>query len=139
VALIAIASALATLALRDPASTQLEQETARLSALLESARADARALGLTVTWRPTSPDASDAQGGDFRFYGLPAADPLPTRWLTPGVVAEIVGAQALLLGPEPMIGAQRVILRLGEQHSALATDGLGPFAAVVADETALPR
>jgi len=139
VALIAVVSALATLALRDPASTQLEQETARLSALLESARAEARALGLSVIWRPTPPDGSGAETGDFRFDGLPTADPLPTRWLTTGVVAEVVGAQALLLGPEPMIGAQRVVLHLGDQRSALATDGLGPFVAVTDGEPSAPR
>jgi general secretion pathway protein H len=36
VALIAIASGLASLALRDPAASQLEQEASRLAALLES-------------------------------------------------------------------------------------------------------
>jgi general secretion pathway protein H len=36
------------------------------------------------------------------------------------------------LGPEPLIGAQRVVLRLGDQRVELGTDGLGPF--VVVDE-----
>ena len=138
VALIGIVSALATLALRDPAATRLEQEAARLSALLESARAEARALGLVVTWKPVSKDGA-ADAGDFRFDGLPAADPLPTHWLARGVVAEVVGAQALVLGPEPMIGAQRVILRLDDQRTALATDGLGPFIAVAEGEAATAR
>jgi general secretion pathway protein H len=31
------------------------------------------------------------------------------------------------LGPEPLIGAQRIVLRLDEQTLTLATDGLGPF------------
>jgi general secretion pathway protein H len=136
VALIAIVSALATLALRDPAATRLEQEAARLSALLESARAEARALGLAVTWRPLPQDSASPDAGDFRFDGMPTADPLPTHWLTPGVVAQIVGATALVLGPEPMIGAQRVTLRLDDQHTALATDGLGPFVVVAEGETA---
>ena len=43
VALIAIATAVASLALRDPATNKLEQEAARLASLLESARAEARA------------------------------------------------------------------------------------------------
>ena len=42
VALIAIAAGVVSLALRDPASTRLETEAARLSALLESARAESR-------------------------------------------------------------------------------------------------
>jgi len=139
VALIAVVSALATLAIRDPASTRLEQESARLSALLESARAEARALGLAVTWKPVAKDSANPDSGDFRFDGLPASDPLPTHWLARGVVAEVVGAQALVLGPEPMIGAQRVILRLDDQRTALATDGLGPFAAVAEEAAATPR
>lgn len=136
VALIAVASAVATLALRDPAASRLEQEAARLTALLESARGEARALGLPVTWRPLSKDAADAPGAagdesaDFRFVGLPPSSKLPTRWLDRDVTAEIVGAPALVLGPEPIIGAQRVTLSLGTQRITLATDGLGPFAVV---------
>lgn len=138
-ALIAVASAVATLALRDPAASRLEQEAARLSALLESARGEARALGLPVTWKPVARDAADAQGGganaDFRFIGLPPSNTLPTRWLDRDVTAEIAGAPALVLGPEPIIGAQRVTLSLDAQRITLATDGLGPFS-VVADEPA---
>jgi general secretion pathway protein H len=63
----------------------------------------------------------------FRFVGLPAALNLPQRWLTPQVQAEVIGARSLLLGPEPLIGAQRVSLRLGNQRLTLATEGLGPF------------
>ena len=139
VALIAIASGLATLALRDPAADRLEQEASRLSALLESARTEARALGVAVVWRPLAKDGSSPDEGDFRFDGLPAADPMPTHWLAPGVVAEVVGAKALVLGPEPMIAAQRVILRLEDRRTTLATDGLGPFVAIAEDESAAPR
>lgn len=136
VALIAVASAVATLALRDPAASRLEQEAVRLTALLESARGEARALGLPVTWRPLSKEGADAQPGasgeraDFRFVGLPRSTPLPTHWLDRDVTATIDGATALVLGPEPIIGAQRVTLSLGAQHLTLATDGLGPFTIV---------
>jgi len=132
VALVAVVSALATLALRDPAANRLDQEAARLSALLESARAEARTLGLPVTWQVAARDNSD--GADFRFDGLPTSQNLPTNWLEPGIEAQIVGATSLVLGPEPMIGAQRVVLRLGDQRLVLATDGLGPFALVAADD-----
>ena len=124
VALIAIASGLATLALRDPSATQLEQEGARLAALLESARAEARASGLSVRWEPRSVDA-DATG--FRFIGLPSTSRLPEHWLGAGVTADVVGARAIVLGPEPLIGAQRIVLRLADRRLTLATDGLGPF------------
>ncbi|HEY0817845.1 MAG TPA: prepilin-type N-terminal cleavage/methylation domain-containing protein, partial [Rhizobacter sp.] len=48
ITLIAIAAGLISLSLRDPASTQLENEAARLVALLESARAESRASGIPV-------------------------------------------------------------------------------------------
>jgi general secretion pathway protein H len=121
VALIAIASGLASLALRDPAANQLEQEGARLTALLESARAEARASGLAVRWEPQQ------LGAGFRFFGLPTTEQLPTQWLNEGVTADIVGARAVVLGPEPLIPAQRIVLSLGDRRLTLATDGLGPF------------
>jgi len=124
VVLIAIASAVASLALRDPASTRLEHEGARLVALLEAARTEARSSGLTASWEPRSGTVGVA---GFRFVGLPPTNDLPTHWLTTGVTADVPGARAVLLGPEPLIGAQRIVLRLDEQTLTLATDGLGPF------------
>lgn len=126
IALIAIVSAVASLALRDPAATRLEQEAARLTALLESARAEARASGLEARWVPHAPDSD--QGPGFDFVGLPnIAGERPTHWLNEGVVAEIVGGRFVTLGPEPLIGKQRIVLRLDEQRLELSTDGLGPF------------
>ena len=62
--------------------------------------------------------------------GVPMRTPLPTetqRWLAEGVSAEVVGARAVALGPEPMIGAQRIVLSLEDRRLTLATDGLGAF------------
>ena len=73
---------------------------------------------------------------DFRFVGLPASNQLPSRWLAPGTAADVVGARAVMLGPEAIIGEQRILLRLADQRLTLATDGLGPFA--VASEIAVP-
>ena len=125
IALIAIASAVASLALRDPAATRLEQEAARLTALLESARAEARASGLEARWVPRAADSE--QGPGFDFVGLPSGGDRPTHWLNEGLVAEIVGGRFVTLGPEPLIGPQRIVLRLDEQRLELSTDGLGPF------------
>ncbi len=124
ISLVAIASAVASLALRDPSSTQLEREATRLAALLESARAEARASGLRVLWVPT-PKREGVAG--FRFVGLPATSTPPEDWLDSSVEAEVVGARAAVLGPEPVIGAQRIVLRLDDQRLVLTTDGLGPF------------
>ena len=132
VALIAVASGLATFAIRDPSSTQLENEAARLGALLEGARAQSRATGIAVRWEPRP---VEPQPEGFRFVGLTPGNELPDQWLGRGVSAEIVGQPALMLGPEPIIRAQRVVLRLNDQRLTLATDGLGPFV-VVNDEAA---
>jgi general secretion pathway protein H len=121
IALVAIASGLVSLALRDPNADRLDQEGARLAALLESARAEARASGLAVRWEPQQLSEG------FRFVGLPPGDKLPEHWLNEGVSADIVGARAVVLGPEPFIPAQRIVLSLGDRRLTLATDGLGPF------------
>jgi general secretion pathway protein H len=135
VALIAVASGLATFALRNPASTQLENEAARLVALLESARAQSRGTGIAVKWLPRGTEASP-QG--FRFEGLLPGVEMPTQWLGSGVSAEIGAAPALVLGPEPLIGPQRIVLNLEDQRLVLTTDGLGPFEVSSAEEKLSP-
>ena len=128
-AVIAISVAMVSLAMRDPQDTQLEREAERLAALLEMARAEARADGLSASWAPVPPD-SHGDGRQFRFAGLPEAFPLPARWLAEPVSVQIVGATRVQLGPEPFIGAQRIVLSLGEHRRMLATDGLAPFSVV---------
>jgi len=137
VALVAIAAGTVALALRDGGADRLEREGARLAALLEAARAEARASGLAVRFELVAADAAGAEAGSaagsaaaFRFVGLPPAVGLPQHWLDARVSAEIVGARALLLGPEPLLPAQRLVLHLGEHRLTLASDGLAPFAVV---------
>lgn len=136
VALIAVASAVVSLALRDPQATQLEREAQRLAVLLDTARGQSRALGVTVQWRPVIDprERVDAQGRrvDFRFDGLPPQSEVPQHWLAAGDDAppqvQLSPQQAaIVLGPEPMIPAQRLVLTLGAQQRVLQTDGLGPF------------
>ena len=135
VVIIAIASAVASLALRDPAASKLEHEAVRLAALLESARAEARSSGIAARWEPLTQDNG---GAGFRFVGLSPSEPMPTHWLESGTAAQVIGATAVLLGPEPLIGEQRIVLSLDDQRLTLATDGIGPF--VVADNRdAAPR
>jgi general secretion pathway protein H len=131
VAIIAITAAVASLALPNPASSRLEREAARLIALLESARAEARAGGMTVLWVP------QANGGeqDYQFLGLPAAAMPSLVWMERSIKAEVLGGRSVVLGPEPVIGAQRVVLVLDDQQLVIATDGLSPFAK---EETSLP-
>ena len=108
VAIIAIATAGVSFALRD------SQET-----LLESARAQSRTTGVPVRWHPT------AEG--FQFEGLPAKT-LPERWLSTGT--RVQGEPTLVLGPEPIIGRQEIVLASTSAPGRtlhVATDGLRPF------------
>lgn len=128
VAIIAFASAGVSFALRDTAAAQLEREALRLASLFESARAQSRASGVPLRWR--------AVEGGFRFEGA-APDTLPGRWL--GEQTQVVGAPVLLLGPEPVIGAQEVVLvspAVPQRAMRVSTDGLRPFS--VAGQAAAP-
>lgn len=119
VAIIAIASAGVSFAVRDAAGASLDREAQRLAALLEAGRAQSRLGGQPVTWR--------AVEGAFRFEGLPP-DALPGQWLTPGTAVQ--GTAQLVLGPEPIIGPQAVVITHADapgRSLRVATDGLRPF------------
>jgi len=120
VAIIAIATAGVSLALRDSRAALLDREAQRLAALLESARAQSRSSGAPVRWR--------ADGNGFRFEGL-APGALPNQWLAPGTHAQ--GPAVLVLGPEPIIGPQEVVIvsdDAPDRAVRIVTDGLRPFA-----------
>lgn len=136
-ALVALAAGMVSFALRDPAAARLDQEAMRLAALLEAARAQSRATGTLVRFELASAEGSDAT--PFRFSGLQAAPGAPAGWLDAGTRAEIIGARVIVLGPEPMIGAQRILLRLGDRRLTLATDGLDPFAPLALPESGAAR
>lgn len=135
VAIVALATSAVTLALRDGDQVALERETLRLSALLESARAQSRTSGVPVYWRNA--------GDGFEFIGLPSPAPGPSDsnsgrrpWLntqTRALIAQPAGAVVLQLGPEPLIAAQQVVLMQGDRRVTLGTDGLSPFAVVAAE------
>ena len=128
VSIIAIASAGVAFAMRDSAQTQTEREAQRLSALLESARAQSRTLGVAVVWRSTE------QG--FVFDGLPPGT-LPGNWLDPNTT--VAARSRLELGPDPIVGAQSVSLGNRAQSGLrwrVATDGLRPFAVQMAESAA---
>ena len=126
VAMIAITVSVVSFAVPDPSSTRLEREAARLVAILESARMQARSGALTVLWVP-QPRGDEA---DYQFIGLPVALMPPLRWLTPEVRVEVVGGRSIILGPEPVIGAQSLVLRLEDRQLVIGTDGLSAFQVV---------
>jgi general secretion pathway protein H len=76
-----------------------------------------------VRWLPKGIKTGD----DFRFEGLPSSIKLPQRWLGEPVAVEVENARGLLLGPEPLIPAQRLRMQLGSQRLLVASDGLSPF------------
>ena len=120
VAIMALATAGVSFALRDAPNAQLEREADRLAALLEAGRAASRASGAPVRWTAT-PEG-------FRFEGLPTQT-LPDNWLAAGI--SVQSAQPISLGPEPIIAAQAVVLSIREapeRSVRIATDGLRPFA-----------
>lgn len=120
--IIALASAGVSLSLPDSRAAQLEREADRLAALLDAGRAASRASGVPVIWRPTE------QG--FAFDGLPPQT-LPETWLAPGFTQP--SAEPVVLGPEPIMPAQRVRLSAilggeGRPRTVMvASDGLRPF------------
>jgi general secretion pathway protein H len=120
VSIIAIAAAGVSFAVRDAGGAPLDRDAQRLAALLESARARSRLSGQPVRWV--------AQPEGFRFEGLPR-DALPQGWLDPHT--QVLGPGVLVLGPEPVIPPQAVVLASSdrpERALRIATDGLRPFA-----------
>ena len=128
VAIVALVSAGVGFSMRDASLAQLERDADRLGAMLESARARSRVTGVPVRWH------ADAAG--FRFEGLQPAE-LAQAWLDSDTrvagAPDMNGATdkaTLLLGPEPIIGPQVVLLVSSSQAGRsvrLATDGLRPF------------
>jgi general secretion pathway protein H len=118
VALIAIATAGVSLSLRGNADSALERDATRLAALMETARAQSRASGLTVVWRNTPTG--------FVFEGLPPPG-LPQNWLNDSTRA--AQPLAVVLGPEPLIAPQSIALVSTQGTSSiwLVSDGLSPF------------
>jgi general secretion pathway protein H len=123
--IIAIGTSLSLLALRDPAQAQLQGEATRLAGLLEGARAASRAQDTPLLWR--------VEGAGFRFEGLvpfPSGGPWPERWLHEDIQAQVLGGSELVLGPEPVLAAQAVLLghrQTPERRIWVATDGVRPF------------
>lgn len=124
-AIVAVAMAVVSLAIRDPAQDQLEKEAARLVALLESARAEARANSTEVRWVVL-------RGQTTQLFGFASGasndDPPPMRWLDERVQAQVVGSNHVVLGPDPILPAQRITLSLDEHRLEIASDGLSSFA-----------
>lgn len=132
VALVALTSAGATVALRDSAQTQLHQEAQRLAALLEAGRARARTRGVPVLWQPQARGFS--LDGQYR------------EWLQANTVVARVSAHPPLpapaepgiwLPPEPLMPAQRVRLSVNGYTIWVGTNGVAPWRVLEEPDAAL--
>jgi general secretion pathway protein H len=121
IAIIALGSAGVALAMRDSGQSQLEREALRLSALLDAARSQSRASGVTVTWEALVDDKNQSV---MRWRGLRTKEPLPSAWLDSQIT---VTAQTVVLGPDPVIAPQSVRLVRGSESALVVTDGVGAF------------
>ena len=130
IALIAIGTAAVSFSLRDSAQTVLERDAERLSALLESARARSRSSGVPVRWHPVTEAPNNASNNassppaSFVFEGLPPQT-LPTSWLSP--TTQVAANSLLILGPDPIIGPQSVMLWSQNFRLWVSTDGIQAF------------
>jgi general secretion pathway protein H len=125
IALIAIGTAAVSFSLRESAQTVLERDAERLAALFESARARSRSSGVPVQWRPVvEGSASAAKNASFVFEGLPPQT-LPAQWLSPQT--QVAANSLILLGPDPIIGPQSVMLRSQDFKLWVRTDGIQAF------------
>jgi general secretion pathway protein H len=135
VAIIAIASTGVMFAIPDASTTALERDAQRLAALLDSARAQSRASGVSVTWQPT--DDGFVFEGIAKIKNAKTGEmedlvKFPTHWLSRETHVEL--ASRLVLGPEPIIAQQEVVLRHEARSLTLATDGIRPFGIKSSDQ-----
>ena len=120
IALIGIATAGVSLALRDNAQTALERDAQRLASILEAKRAQARAQDAEVTAH-LSPEGLILTG----LSQLPNKRP----WLSSRT--RIEAANPVVLGPEPLITPRAILLKDAVEPSIriqVSTDGLLPWA-----------
>jgi general secretion pathway protein H len=135
VAIIAIASAGVLFALPDASATALEREAQRLAALLDSGRAQSRASGLAVTWKPSESGfvfEGIAQIKNSKTGEMEDLVKFPTTWLN--AETQVDQSSRLALGPEPIIAQQEVTLRNATRSLTLGTDGIRPFAIKSSDQ-----
>jgi general secretion pathway protein H len=122
ISIIAIASVGVIISLPNENSVKLEREAQRLAALLDSGRAQSRATGLEVKWQMTE--------SGFKFNGINSNSKSEllelTNWMEEEVT--VIGeSKEIILGPEPILEKQKILLQLADQKIQVSTDGLHPF------------
>jgi|APCry1669189665_1035243.scaffolds.fasta_scaffold68406_2 general secretion pathway protein H len=123
-AIMAIGSAAVMLTLRNTPEQALTQDAQRLAAWLDTARAQSRVRGERVVC------ITNAQGFYFTGQSGMALSNELHPWSYARTRSDLQLNAPLVLGPEPMIGPQRVTLYLQDAPQTrvvVATDGLRDF------------
>ena len=118
-AIVAIGSAVVTLGLRDSPQTRLQSEADRLIAVLEAARADARASNTALRWH------ADDKG--FELQTLPVAGQArqAMAWYNAGTQAT---PSDVLISAEPIQARTTITLRHGSgARLTIGTDGAAAY------------
>ena len=151
-AIIGLAMAGVSLALRDSNQTQLEREAQRLVAVLEAARAQSRTSGTALIWQPTPEGfvirpARATLDNLSRTTTATSDRTLTARtdtWLSTSTRANVsavtpssnslIPTDLVLLGPEPILAPVRITLSVTPSNAeqlirslSVGTDGLQPF------------
>jgi general secretion pathway protein H len=117
-ALVAMGSSLVVMSLRDSPQQQLNQESDRLVAVLENAKAQARSRSTPLVWR------ADAQG--FSLHSLPEQGlPLQSlKWLHPGT--QVLPTE-WVISAEPVQAAMQFQVMRQDGRLTLKSDGVQAF------------
>ncbi|MBM3362545.1 MAG: type II secretion system protein GspH [Betaproteobacteria bacterium] len=121
IVLMAVLSAAVLVGQRDPDRQTLQRQAERLTAELEAARSFSRSSGRKLVLVPRE--------GGFAIEGRGQGAPTQP-WMHPEIEVQWgvnPATRMLVLGPEPIIAAQSITLRLRALELKLVTDGLGPF------------
>jgi general secretion pathway protein H len=125
IAVIALGTAGVAVSMRDSSQTMVEREATRLAALLDAARGQSRATGVMVTWESVQDNKNQ---NAMRWSGLRHKEPLPTAWLD--AQTQVLDAKRVVLGPDPVIASQSIVLAIGSERRNVVTDGVGAFVVV---------
>ena len=118
-AIVAIGSAVVTLSLRESPQTRLQSEAERLIAVLEAARANARASNTALRWH------ADDKGFQVQTLAATGQTQQTMTWYHAGTQAT---PSDVLISPEPVQARISVTLRLGnEARLSVGTDGAAAF------------
>jgi len=110
VALMALATAGVSLAIRDSAQKELDLDAQRLAAMLNAAHAQARTTGVPISWQ--------ARPGGLVLGNTPLSWSQAHTQVTP-----LTGT----LPPEPLLPALQLTLQQDAQRRVVGTDGVRPF------------